>query len=89
MAEEKAAQPTLQEVDWQRMMTNWASMLLELLKATGNKKMRQRAMQTVNYVTYYLQPDKPIVVGFSWNQWWYSGHTGVICYLLDFAEKQP
>ena len=65
---------------------NWASMLMDLSKATGDKKMRQRAMQTANYVTYYLQPDNRIVVGFQYNQWWYSCHAGVILYLFDFIE---
>ena len=65
---------------------NWASMLLDLAKATGDEKLRQRAMQTANYITYYLQPDYRIVVGFQYNQWWYSCHTGVILYLLDFEK---
>ncbi len=63
---------------------NWASMLLDFSKATGNEKMRQRAIQTANYITYYLQPDNRIVVGFQYNQWWYSCHIGVILYLMDF-----
>lgn len=29
-------------------------------------------------------PDKRIVVGFEYNQWWYSCHIGVIYYLFDF-----
>ena len=58
---------------------NWASMLLDLAKATGDEKLRQRADQTANYITYYLQPDNRIVVGFQYNQWWYSCHAGVIC----------
>jgi hypothetical protein len=66
---------------------NWASMLLDLAKATGDENLRQRAIQTANYITYYLQPDNRIVVGFDYNQWWYSCHTGVILYLLDFARK--
>jgi len=66
---------------------NWASMLLDLSKATGDEKMRQRATQTANYITYYLQPDNRIVVGFRYHQWWYSCHTGVILYLLDFVEN--
>ena len=64
---------------------NWASMLLELSKATGDEKLRQRASQTANYITYYLQPDNRIVVGFQYNQWWYSCHAGVVLYLMDFA----
>ena len=63
---------------------NWASMLLKLAKATGDKAVRQRATQTANYVTYYLQPDNRIVVGFQYHQWWYSCHAGVILYLLEF-----
>jgi hypothetical protein len=66
---------------------NWASMLKELAEASGDVKMKERALQTANYVTYYLQPDNRIVVGFQYNQWWYSCHTGVILYLLDFLEE--
>ena len=67
---------------------NWASMLLELSEATGDEKMRQRAIQTANYITYYLQPDNRILVGFHYHQWWYSCHTGVVLYLLDFVENR-
>ncbi len=66
---------------------NWASMLLELSKATGDEHMRQRAIQTANYITYYLQPDNRIVVGFTYEQWWYSCHMGPVLYLLDFVRK--
>ena len=66
---------------------NWASMLLDLAKATGDEKLKQRADQTANYITYYLQPDNRIVVGFQYNQWWYSCHAGVVLYLFDFAGK--
>lgn len=65
---------------------NWASVLLDLSEAAADDKMRERAIQTANYVTYYLQPDNRIVVGFSYNQWWYSCHTGVIYYLFNFIE---
>ena len=65
---------------------NWASMLLDLSKATGDENMRDRAIQTANYITYYMQPDNRIVVGFQYNQWWYSCHAGAILYLLDFAQ---
>lgn len=65
---------------------NWASMLLQLAAATGDDEMRRRAIQTANYITYYLQPDNRIVVGFRYNQWWYSCHTGVVLYLFDFVE---
>ena len=67
---------------------NWASMLLDLSKAAGDEKMRERAIQTANYITYYLQPDNRIVVGFSYNQWWYSCHVGTILYLFEFLEKE-
>ena len=66
---------------------NWASALLKLAEATGDEAMRKRAMQTANYVTYYLQPDNRIVVGFEYHQWWYSCHTGVLLYLYDFLDK--
>lgn len=67
---------------------NWASMLFDLAEASGDEKMKERAIQTANYVTYYLQPDDRIVVGFEYHQWWYSCHTGVILYLLDFHEEE-
>jgi rhamnogalacturonyl hydrolase YesR len=67
---------------------NWASMLRELAEATGDEVMRQRANQTANYITYYLQPDNRIVVGFQYNQWWYSCHAGVVLYLLDFVQHK-
>ena len=50
---------------------------LELAEATGDATMRERAIQTANYVSYYLQPDNRIVVGFDYKQWWYSCHVGV------------
>ena len=68
---------------------NWASMLFELAEATGDEQMRERAMQTANYTTYYLQPDNRIVVGFTYKQFWYSCHVGVILYLFDFVEDLP
>jgi len=67
---------------------NWASMLMSRAGATGNRVMQQRAIQTANYITYYLQPDNRIVVGFNYKQWWYSCHMGVILYLFDFVEHQ-
>jgi hypothetical protein len=66
---------------------HWAAMLTRLATATGDEAMRQRAIQTANYITYYLQPDNRIVVGFQYNQWWYSCHTGPILYLFDFVEN--
>jgi hypothetical protein len=66
---------------------NWASMLMQLAEATGDKAMQQRAIQTANYVTYYLQPDNRIVVGFQYKQWWYSCHVGVVLYLFEFARS--
>ena len=66
---------------------NWASMLLDLAKATGDEQLLQRACQTANYITYYLQHDNRIVVGFQYNQWWYSCHAGPILYLFDFVHR--
>jgi hypothetical protein len=42
---------------------------------------------TSSVITYYLPPDKRIVVGFQYHQWWYSCHTGVVLYLLDFINE--
>lgn len=66
---------------------NWASMLKELADASGDEMMKERAIQTANYITYYMQPDDRIVVGFEYHQWWYSCHTGVILYLFDFLKE--
>jgi len=66
---------------------NWASMLMQLAEATGDEAMQQRAIQTANYITYYLQPDNRIVVGFEYHQWWYSCHVGVVLYLFQFIES--
>jgi hypothetical protein len=67
---------------------NWASMLMELSKATGDNVMRQRAIQTANYITYYLQPNNRIVTGLAIPRWWYSCHVGVVLYLFDFVENK-
>jgi len=66
---------------------NWASMLADLARATKDDRLRQRSLQTANYITYYLQPDGRIVVGFAYEQFWYSCHLGVILYLLDIMEE--
>lgn len=68
---------------------NWASMLMELGQASGDEAMQQRAIQTANYITYYLQPDHRIVVGFRYHQFWYSCHLGVILNLFDFVDDLP
>jgi len=66
---------------------NWASMLLDLAEATGDEQMRHHAIQTADYITYFLQPNNRIVVGFQYNRWWYSCHTGAVLYLFDFVEN--
>jgi hypothetical protein len=64
-------------------------MLLDLSEASGDEKMRERAIQTANYITYYLQPDNRILTGFAREfPWWYSCHTGVVLYLFDFLEEE-
>ncbi|MCP4452523.1 MAG: hypothetical protein GY809_13770 [Planctomycetes bacterium] len=29
------------------------------------------------------------MVGFQYHQWWYSCHSGVVLYLLDFMDEKP
>jgi len=70
---------------------NWASMLVDLARATGDDNLKQRALQTANCVTYYLQPDGRIVTGINFRrannaQFWYSCHFGAILYLLDLLD---
>jgi hypothetical protein len=68
------AKPAAQTVDWWKMMT--------VAKVKRDEQGRLLPLQP------YLQPDNRIVVGFQYNQWWYSCHAGVVLYLLDF-EKGP
>ncbi|EDM27985.1 hypothetical protein LNTAR_01250 [Lentisphaera araneosa HTCC2155] len=61
-------------------------MLKQLAEASNDPAMLQRAQQTANYTTYYLQPDNRIVVGFDYKQFWYSCHMGVVLYLYYFCR---
>jgi predicted GH43/DUF377 family glycosyl hydrolase len=39
---------------------HWASLMADLYNATGEEQYRRRAIQTMNYVTYHLQPNGSI-----------------------------
>ena len=71
---------------------HWAAMIADLYHKTGDKQYRKRAIQTMNYVTYHLEPNNTILVGVdfeSYPQWWFSCHFGVILNLLDFINSFP
>ena len=67
-------------------------MMADLYRATDDQQYRNRAIQTMNYVTYHLEPNNTILVGVdfaSYPQWWFSCHFGVILNLLDFMNSFP
>ena len=71
---------------------HWAAMMANCYQATGDEQYRNRSIQTMNYVTYHLEPNNTILVGVNfaaYPQWWYSCHFGVILYLLDFMKSFP
>lgn len=68
---------------------HWAAMLADLYHATGEKSYRDRAIQTMNFVTYLLQPNNLILISSTYPQWWYSGHFITIYYFLDFINSFP
>jgi uncharacterized protein YyaL (SSP411 family) len=77
---------------------HWAVMMAELSLATGDAEYKRRAVQTMNFVTYHLQPDGRILVGldhphesggFAFNQYWFSCHMGTALMLIDFLKILP
>ncbi len=68
---------------------HWAAMLADLYHATGDNSYRDRAIQTMNFVTYQLEPNNIILTGPTYPQWWYSGHFITVYYFLDFMNSFP
>lgn len=72
---------------------HWALLMADLAKATGDSEYLRRATQTMNYVTYHLQPDGHILLDvdpehekWTWpfNQFWFSIHYGSVKMLIEF-----
>ncbi|MDP4206697.1 MAG: hypothetical protein Q8859_11970 [Bacteroidota bacterium] len=68
---------------------HWAAMLADLYHLTGDKSYRDRSIQTMNLVTYQLEPSNIILLSDTYPQWWYSGHFITIYYFLDFLNSFP
>jgi len=77
---------------------HWALLMADLYFATGDESYKERAVQTMNFVTYHLQPDGKILVGvdhkhesggWAFNQFWFSCHMNSARYLMDFLELFP
>lgn len=72
---------------------HWAAMMLEMYRATGDDRFRERAEQTMNYITYHLQPNGIILLDVDYpnegrrmvfNQFWFSLHFGSTLFLLEY-----
>ncbi len=77
---------------------HWAAMMMDIYLATGDKEYKNRALQTMNYVTYHLQPDGKILVGidhehekYGWafNQFWFSCHIATNIFLMEALATFP
>ena len=77
---------------------HWAAMMADIYKVTGKEEYKRRALQTMNFVTYHLQPDGKILVGidhehekYGWafNQFWFSCHIATTIFLIDILDFFP
>lgn len=77
---------------------HWALLMADLYYATGDESYKERAVQTMNFVTYHLQPDGKILVGidyehesggWAFNQFWFSCHIMPNLYLMEFLALFP
>ena len=66
-----------------------AVMLTDLYRATGEETYLKRAIQTMNFVTYFMTPDGRIKTSLNDEQCWFSCHLGVDLFLLDFMSSFP
>lgn len=72
---------------------HWAAMMLDMYRATGDGQFKRRAEQTMNYITYHLQPNGIMSLdvdypnegqGMVFNQFWFSIHFGSTLFLLEY-----
>ena len=72
---------------------HWAAMMRDMYRATGDSRFERRAAQTMNYITYHLQPNGIILLdvdypnegrGMVFNQFWFSIHFGSTLFLLEY-----
>lgn len=68
---------------------HWATLMARLALANKDAEYRRRAIQTMNFVTYHLQPDGRIVVGHDYPQYWFSCHIITGLFILQFLETFP
>ena len=72
---------------------HWAAMMMDMYRACGELSFKLRAEQTMNYVTYHLQPNGIMLIdldypnegqGMVFNQYWFSVHFGSMLFMLEF-----
>ncbi|MFA7472714.1 MAG: hypothetical protein WCY86_07415 [Spirosomataceae bacterium] len=77
---------------------HWALLMADLYRATGQESYKERAVQTMNFLTYHLQPDGKMLVGvdhehekgaWAFNQFWFSCHIKPNLYLIEFLSYFP
>ncbi len=69
---------------------HWASMMANFYRVTGDKSYKNRAVQTMNFVTYLQQENGRILVSADqYPYYWYSCDIGVDLFLLDFLAEFP
>lgn len=66
-----------------------AVMLADLYKATGDETYIGRAKQTMNFITYFMDPNGRIQTAIDDGLYWYSCHFGVDMFLMDFMSSYP
>lgn len=77
---------------------HWALLRADLFYGTGDIPYKNRAVQTLNFLTCHLQPDERLLVGvdykhesggWAFNQFWFSCHLSSDLYLMEFLDAFP
>jgi hypothetical protein len=72
---------------------HWALLMADLYNATGEEQYRRRAIQTMNYVTYHLQPNGSMLLSVNYElalyQFWFSNQTAPVLFLMNFLGSFP
>lgn len=72
---------------------HWASLMAVLYNATGEEQYRRRAVQTMNYVTYHLQPNGSMLLSVNYElelyQLWFSNQASSVLFLMDLLGNFP
>ena len=72
---------------------HWALLMADLYNATGEEQYRRRAIQTMNYVTYHLQPNGSMLLSVNYElalyQLWFSNQMAPVLFLMNFLGTFP